>query len=410
MSRCGRQVPRHRGRRRMSRELLQKLAEALRQRGSALPACLAPGLPEKRIRSRLARAGIVGAVEPIVELFAWHDGWRRGLGLTFEEHAIAPGLPFVLQELDSAIACFRGFPEFARKRPAYWRVAGSHFPLLWDGDVAFVAVDIRAESPGAIVVIDQDDPAFVSEAHASFEELLQELVRANATGERLDRLGTDAQGRSLRRPIQEGVLGSGSPPQAMPRRTRVSPAEPSASTEALLRALGEALTSRWKRKGGFLRKGGSPERIRARLDAAGIAGDVDPLVDLYAWADGQRSDTNTPLSSQCFLPGTVYSFLPLRAALEHRALVTSGDVAEILSEIHPEASAELRGFVPILWDQATGYLGVDVRPESSGVIMVDSELCYPGREVCPSLRAFLADAIEANKENEPPSFLDMVGT
>lgn len=381
----------------------------MRQRGNALPGCLAPGLSERRIRSRLAKAGVTGSLEPIVEVFAWHDGTRRdmGLGRAHEEYSIAPGLPFMLPELDLAICHYLAFPEFARKRPAYWRVAGRHFPLLWDGRTAHVAVGIRDESPGAIVVIDQDDPAFVSVAYASFEELLQDLVRANATGERLHRLGTDARGRSLRRPIPEGRPPSGLPQkQVHRRRTPVAPAEPAASTEALIHALGEALTSRWKRKSGFLRKGSSPERIRARLDAAGVAGDVGPLVELYAWADGQRRDTNTPLEVQCFLPETVYTFLPLQAALEHHALVTSEDLAEIMSEIHPEVRAELRGFVPILWDGATGYLGLDVRQGSRGrVVMVDSELCFPGREVYPSFRAFLADAIEANSKNEPPQFM-----
>src|SRR5262245_13402111 len=58
----------------MYTDLFETLEAAIIRRNPGIAAAIQPGLPAESIRKQLKRVGILGQVDPIVELYSWHDG------------------------------------------------------------------------------------------------------------------------------------------------------------------------------------------------------------------------------------------------------------------------------------------------------------------------------------------------
>src|SRR5439155_21190672 len=58
----------------MYADLLQALEVALLRRNPGIAPALTPGRPPDSIKQQLKRGGITGRVDPIVELYSWHNG------------------------------------------------------------------------------------------------------------------------------------------------------------------------------------------------------------------------------------------------------------------------------------------------------------------------------------------------
>lgn len=164
----------------MTMVLFEKLETALRQRNPQLAERLRPGLSQTRIRQKLERAKVPGAVDPIVSLFSWKNGVNNDLQeLSMEQASLFPKSIFLFMELDMMIADFQGFKECMEHHPAYVKVVERYFPLFWDGSNSWIAVDLVPNTNSRIVLIHTEFEQMVYEAFGSFEELLKDVIRAN---------------------------------------------------------------------------------------------------------------------------------------------------------------------------------------------------------------------------------------
>jgi len=170
----------------MGATLLQKLEAALRQRNPQLAERLQPGMPETRIRRLLERAEVRGVVEPIVSLFSWKNGVNNDcLALSMEQASPFPKSIYMFMELDMMTAHFGNFKDCLAHHPEYAKVAGRYFPLFWDGSNSWLTVDLDPSSHSRIVLLHTEFEQMVFEAYGSFEEFLNDAIRANEENDSL---------------------------------------------------------------------------------------------------------------------------------------------------------------------------------------------------------------------------------
>ena len=200
--------------------LIQKLESAVLRRNPPLAQSLQPGLPAEKIRKELKRAGIEGAIEPLVELYSWRNGtvlhgesaaFKAGLRAGFAPTVISSpsesykaelerickmaGRPFDPDvkiytsfhylQLRTAIVRFKSYKESARSQPKLSILVGRYFPILWDGSAGYIALDINPSGHNRFVAIQKRDEKPLREAYGSFEEFLADVVRANENDERM---------------------------------------------------------------------------------------------------------------------------------------------------------------------------------------------------------------------------------
>lgn len=201
--------------------LIQQLEAAVLRRNPPLAERLYPGLPIETIKKELKKAGIAGAIEPILELYSWRNGSdMQGEGLA-DEAGFTPPIVIPLSEstkqylrskgnqreanyrsykfiyLKYAIIIFKEFKISAKYNPWAAVLVGRYFPILWDGSTEYVAVDIYPPARNRVVTI---QTGRLREAYDSFEDFLKDAIRANETNELLACMRTPG------RPIVEPPL------------------------------------------------------------------------------------------------------------------------------------------------------------------------------------------------------------
>lgn len=190
--------------------LIQKLEIALLSRNPALADRLRPSLPVEKIRKDLKRAGITGSIDPIVQLYAWKDGTNlQGESATVQA-AFTPPMEVPLSEdikqalflihgvkretdmeayhfpdLKWAILQMRAYKSYAQHNPKLSVLVGRYFPFLWNGSNNEIALDLEPSGHNRVVTIRTQDEQPLREAYDSFEEFLQDAIRANETSEPL---------------------------------------------------------------------------------------------------------------------------------------------------------------------------------------------------------------------------------
>jgi hypothetical protein len=175
----------------MNTALFEKLETVLRHRNPQLADRLQPGISESRIRRMLERAGVRGAVEPIVNLFAWKNGADvHGDELTREQASLFPKSIYMFMELDMMTADFSHFKDCLVHHPEYAKVVGRYFPLFWDGSNSWLAVDLDPGNHNRVVLVHTEFEQMVFEAYGSFEDFLNDAIRANEENDSLTCFGT----------------------------------------------------------------------------------------------------------------------------------------------------------------------------------------------------------------------------
>lgn len=169
----------------MYTELLQEFERVLRKANPSKADRLLPGLPRSKVQKMLNKNGIQGCVEPILGLFSWRNGTRGEAYITEEEVSIIPFSKFFLPRLDLMIADFCSFPEIVRYQSRYRELVGRYFPILWDGSVNYISIDLESQSVGRVAIIERDAPALVREAYPSFTEFVSDVVVATQNNRRL---------------------------------------------------------------------------------------------------------------------------------------------------------------------------------------------------------------------------------
>ena len=204
------------------KDLFQALEAALLRRSPAIGPLLEPALTEKQVRSQLKRAGIDGAVDPIIALYTWHNGMRVA-GSSVQagmDAAIVPPrtLPLSQSEVEflaavgakgrqdwvetyhfinlkSAILQAKSFRSQAVREPEVAHLMSGFFPFLHESyRSARFAVDISPSNGNRVVwmrAASSRAPRATFEAYESFEEFLKDAIRSNETNEPLQCLVTE---------------------------------------------------------------------------------------------------------------------------------------------------------------------------------------------------------------------------
>jgi hypothetical protein len=165
------------------KELLQALETVVLHRNPELTGSLRPGLSEAVIRRMLEFGNVRGGVEPIVDLFSWRNGSKSTALVTPEQPSLFPRGDYLFPQLDVMITQFRRFRQVATYRLRYDEVAGRYFPLLWNGAVSYLALDLDPSGNGRLAVIDDKAEKLVREAYPNFEAFVRDAIQANKTND-----------------------------------------------------------------------------------------------------------------------------------------------------------------------------------------------------------------------------------
>jgi hypothetical protein len=167
----------------MNRERFQRLEQALRARNPLLVERLRPGRTSDFLRQRLAKEGAAGHVQPVLDLFCWRDGTALDESVPQDQASPFPGSgQFMFLPFTFIVGHFSLFRDYAKYHNNMRRVAGRYFPLFWNGSKGtrdWIAVDLEPSQNSRVVLLDThaDDPIYT--AYLSFEEFLEDAIRAN---------------------------------------------------------------------------------------------------------------------------------------------------------------------------------------------------------------------------------------
>lgn len=136
------------------------------------------------------------------------------------------------------------------------------------------------------------------------------------------------------------------------------------------------------------------DKIRVLLQNSRVTGTLKGVVATYEWRNGSRTSSNFNLKMFSLFPESIYIFMDLDSAVEHRS-----EFEDSLA-FHPEGGAFRGRFLPMFWDNSTGYLAVDLKSSTNGVVKLEPESEELAQEAYGSFDEFLKDAIRANEEND----------
>jgi hypothetical protein len=193
------------------KELFDELEAAVLKRNPGIAAAMLPGLPTDEIRAQLKRVGMKQNIEPIVQLYGWHNGAVVGKENEAARLGIAPpvvteapqknieflrGLgykidgptkrykSFLFFRFQGSIVSIKHWKNFSATVPSSAKLATRFVPFISTNEGDNLALDVTPEGNGRIVMIEASEKQ-VRAAYASFEEFLRDLIRANQTNELL---------------------------------------------------------------------------------------------------------------------------------------------------------------------------------------------------------------------------------
>ena len=169
----------------MNRQLLEQFEMALGRRNPILASRLRPGLSQDRVRQLLQRAKVEGNVQPIVDLFIWKNGSDLDPGLTIHEATPFPQSDYMFMDCEFMLFHFKKHETWSKYQPPFMEVAGRYFPLFWNGQVSWLAVDLDVSNQSRVVFIEKREEKLVREAYVSFDAFLEDAIQANENNDKL---------------------------------------------------------------------------------------------------------------------------------------------------------------------------------------------------------------------------------
>jgi hypothetical protein len=194
----------------MYTDSLERLEAAIIRRNPGIAPAIQPGLPAETVRKQLKRVGMVGQVDPIVELYSWHDGMtgsapKQAQNLGFAPRTIhGPDLKAMdyLESLghqvdrnakiygslyffnfESVIRSIKHWINFAHQNEGKARLVGRFVPFVaYSRTSQHLALDINPAADTRVVSLKTD--SIVREAYPTFADFLQDAIAANE-GDRL---------------------------------------------------------------------------------------------------------------------------------------------------------------------------------------------------------------------------------
>jgi hypothetical protein len=165
--------------------------------------------------------------------------------------------------------------------------------------------------------------------------------------------------------------------------------------DALFERLMKALERRNAVAAEALNPGIPSERVRKFLQSSRVIGFLEAVVATYGWRNGSHTSSEFTLKTLSLFPESIYIFMDLDSAIEHRS-----ELQDSLA-LHPEGAVFRGRFLPMFWDNSTGYLAVDLKSSTNGIVKLEPESEELAQDAYSSFDEFLKDAIRANEENDP---------
>lgn len=166
----------------MDRYPWARLEEAVCRRNPRLNSRLQPGLSEAKIKKMLEKAGLKGAIEPLVQLYSWKNGMIVDFELRASKSAFFPQQEYFFLKLDRAIDSLRLFREATDahpENPKLTEALNRYFPFMSNGSVKFIAVDLAPLRQNRIMLIDMDADEPFRQAYPTFADFIEDVIRAN---------------------------------------------------------------------------------------------------------------------------------------------------------------------------------------------------------------------------------------
>jgi len=143
---------------------------------------------------------------------------------------------------------------------------------------------------------------------------------------------------------------------------------------------------------GKLQPGLAEAKIRKKLQRAGVEGDIEPIVELFAWKDGSHLDGSENESESPF-PGSNYIFSDFDMMTAHFKQFKE------FAAFHTRYAKVAGRFYPIFWNGSTLWVALDLF--QGRVVLINGDDENPVREVCESFESFIREAIKANENGKP---------
>jgi hypothetical protein len=156
--------------------LLPRFENLAITRNPVLARKLLPGLSEASIRRELRRWRIDGDLANVVTLYRWRNGTRLDQELAASKKGMFPAkAPFYLLDLEMACGHLDHARVVARSR---LEMAGADhfFPLFWQGDVTWLAIDLTPGSQSRVILADHRARAPFRELWATLEIFLTAAI------------------------------------------------------------------------------------------------------------------------------------------------------------------------------------------------------------------------------------------
>lgn len=156
-----------------------------------------------------------------------------------------------------------------------------------------------------------------------------------------------------------------------------------------------------------LQPGLSEKKISALLKQAKITGTVQPIIQLYCWKNGTKWDLALGLSKAGIFPNATYNLSDLRRAILD--LKSFKDFWKGFPKLFPLRDR----YFPAFWDGHDNWIALDLESNEGRIVLVRLSAqdmtpyqpqvreTEPPPEAYSSFGEFVADAIQANKNNEP---------
>ena len=166
----------------MITSLLQSLERATLERDPLLAEKLKPGLSKNSIRRRFERAKVVGQIECLIELYSWKDGISPDFNtvsdsvFTMSTRSLLPKNTCYFINMKRSIVDYQALEEVSKVFPFIEEAVGRYYPILWNGDVCWLAVDLQ-DGDNRVILLNWHEKGVPFPAiYGSIEDLIVDLT------------------------------------------------------------------------------------------------------------------------------------------------------------------------------------------------------------------------------------------
>jgi hypothetical protein len=172
--------------------LFLTLEETITTRNPFLANRLKPGLPEAKIREMLNEGSVIGEIQPIIQIYAWHNGTVVDMETPMERTSFFPSNVYQFIDLETAIEHFaainlathqlRDILESSRTDSTLVGMNGLCFPIFSNGATSSIAIDLSRTTRNRILSIEFESPEPLRNVYDTFEDFIRDAIRANRDG------------------------------------------------------------------------------------------------------------------------------------------------------------------------------------------------------------------------------------